>query len=289
MLAVAASKLAEAQMSSVPHSWRVVGALELAAVLAVTPGCGGSGGADAPPEIQPTATGPSILQGRQVADRAEALQIVERGIMAPLLVSEAARALLSCAFEHAMPDPTIGIDIEAADNPQGLLVRGEAGSVRAVLRFDGAALGVGAPVDGTITLDVSRPAAGTASVWHSRADTLSVSQRGRTLSWSYLYTEVEEGQGLKALNVVSDLPIDASQSVAIDVTLTASADGVGAQHYVAAGILSSLDADLALDVTADGRWTIGVDNARDGRIDFIAQAAAPQARDFSCTAVRATR
>ena len=248
-------------MRSLADAVRAVNMAGLATVLSIFTACGGSD-SDATP---PNAKAESTLQGQPVADRSTALQIVARGIIAPLDFSELAHAVLVRSLaQHESGDESVVIDTQVADNAAGTLLRGEAGRVRAVLHFDHFAIGTAAQVDGAITLDVSRANAGSDSIRTSQADALSFSDERGTLNWSYLYAEVD-AQGLKAFNVVSDVPIDGAGRVSIDTTLSSG-------RYAATGVLSSLNANVTLEVAADERWTIAVDNDKDGRVDFMVQA-----------------
>jgi hypothetical protein len=254
------------------------------------------------------------LEGKRVSSRDEALQIVARSVVAPLYFSELAHAVLARAFElranaHSASPPAspgdrwvpaldaqalgagvalegpVAIDIEAADHAEGLILRGEAGFVRAVLRFERVALGTAAHIDGAIVLEVSRTAAGAGSARRSQADVLSITEGSRTLHWSYLDIEVDAQQVVQTLNVVSDVPTDGLDRVWLDATssapdrLTAPADAnLSSRRYVATGVIGFLKARLTLQVAGDGGWTIEVDNDKDDRVDFVVQASAHEAR-----------
>ncbi len=278
-------------MRGLTNCRRVLNAVGFAAVLSVFPACGGGDENEPSAASQALARTESAFQGQPVLDRTEALQLVARGIIAPLNFSELAHVMLIRAFEqcaapgdHPVRDGPTAIDIQAADNAEGLLLRGEPGHVRALLRFDHAALGRAAHIDGAITLEVSRTAAGAASARRSQADALSVSDGSRTLSWSYLYVEIGAQQVLQALNVVSDVPIGGSGRVALDATLSAPAAAaspgamLSSGRYVATGVISSLNAGLTLQVAGDGAWAIDIDNGKDGRVDFAVQASAQETR-----------
>jgi len=282
--------------------YAVIAVASAAAVVGLFPACGGDDGTDAAPEMQsqPTAGAGLALEGKHVSGRDEALQIVARGVVAPLHFSELAHAVLARAFElrarahSALPPASSGdrwmlapdaqalgagavlegpvaIEIEAADNAEGLFQRGEAGFVRALMRFERVALGSGARIDGAVALEVSRTATGAGAVRRSQADVLSVTDGRRTLHWSYLAIEVDAQQRVQTLNVVSDVPIDGADRVWLDAT-------TGAQRYIATGVIGFLKARLTLQLAADGGWTIEVDNDKDDRVDFAVQASADEAR-----------
>jgi hypothetical protein len=216
-----------------------------------------------------------------VSSRDEALQIVARGVVAPLYFSELAHAALARAFESradaqalgagAVLEGPVAIEIEAADNAEGLMLRGEAGVVRAVLRFDGVALGARARIDGAIVLEVSRTAAGAGAARRAQADALSITDGTETLHWSYLDVKVDAQQAVQSMNVVSDVPIDGLGRVWLDAT---SSSG----RTIATGVIGFLKARLTLQVAADGGWTIEVDNDKDDSVDFVVQASADEAR-----------
>jgi hypothetical protein len=166
------------------------------------------------------------------------------------------------------------------------MLRGEAGFVRAVLRFERVALGTAAHIDGAIVLEVSRTVAVAGSARRSQSDVLTIADGSRTLHWSYLDIKVDMQQVVQTLNVVSDVPIDGLDRVWLDATASApdrlSAVLPGAnlapRRYIATGIIGFLKARLTLQVAADGGWTIDVDNDKDDRVDFVAQASADKAR-----------
>ena len=290
-------------------------AIALAAAVAVLPACGGDDGTSPAAEAQPLAGEGLALEGARVSGRDDALRIVARGVVAPLYTSELAHAVLARAFElrsvaHGAGPPAspgdrwvlalgaqplgagaavvgpFAIDIEAADHAEGLLLRGEAGFVRAVLRFESVALGATAQVDGAIVLEVSRAAAGAGSARRSQADTLSITDAHGTLRWSYLDVSVDALQVVQRLTVVSDVPVSGDGPVWVDATSSApgqlAAASAGAAlssgRYVATGVIGFLQARLTLQVAADGGWTIDVDNDKDDRIDFVVQASAHEAR-----------
>jgi hypothetical protein len=275
------------------------------AAVGMLPACGGDDGTDAAPELQaqPAANARLALEGQRVSGRDEALQIVARGVVAPLVGSELAHAVLARAFERRANAPSasppasggdrwvlaldaqvldagavlagpVAIEIEVADNAEGLILRGEAGFVRALLRFEQVALGAAGHIDGVIVLEVSRTAAGAGAARRSQADALSISDGNRTLHWSYLNIEVDAQQLVQMLNVVSDLPLDGSDRVWLDVTTS----NATARRYIATGVVGFLKARLTLQMAADGGWTIDVDNDKDDRVDFVVQASAAEAR-----------
>ena len=61
--------------------------------------CGGSDGTATLPESQPLASARPALEGARVSGRDEALQIVARGVVAPLYYSELAHAVLVRVYE----------------------------------------------------------------------------------------------------------------------------------------------------------------------------------------------
>lgn len=276
-----------------------------AAVVGMLPACGGDDGTDAAPELQaqPAASAGLALEGQRVSGRDQALQIVARGVVAPLVGSELAHAVLARAFERRANAPSasppafagdrwvlaldaealgagtvldglIAIDIDAAGNAEGLILRGEAGFVRALLRFERIALHRTGQIDGAIVLEVSRTAAGAGAARRSQADALSISDGTQTLHWSYLNIEVDAQQLVQTLNVVSDLSIDGSDRVWLDVTTS----NASARRYIATGVVGFLKARLTLQMAADGGWMIDVDNDKDDRVDFVVQASAAEAR-----------
>lgn len=283
-------------------------AVAVAAAVALLPACGGDEGTG------PSADSPRLaagLEGARVSGRDEALRIVARGVVAPLYYSERAHAVLARAFElrstAAAPLASPGdrwllaldaqplgagaagpvtIDIEAADHAEGLMLRGEAGFVRALLRFEHVALGAATHIDGAIVLEVARTAAGAGSTRRSQADALSITDGQGTLHWSYLDVSVDTQQQVQRLSVVSDVPVGADGSVWLDATsrepaqlaAAPAAAGLSSGRFVAAGVIGFLKARLTLQVAADGGWTIDVDNDKDDRIDFVVQASAQEAR-----------
>ncbi len=281
-------------------------AVAVAAAVALLPACGGDEGTGPSADSPPLAAG---LEGARVSGRDEALRIVARGVVAPLYYSERAHAVLARAFELrsiaaaplALPGDRwrlaldaqplgagaagpVTIDIEAADHAEGLMLRGEAGFVRA--RFEYAALGAAAPIDGAIVLEVSRTTAGAGSTRRSQADALSITDGQATLHWSYLDVSVDTRQQVQRLSVVSDVPVGAGGSVWLDATSSEPAQlaaapaaaGLSSGRFVAAGVIGFLKARLTLQVVADGGWTIDVDNDKDDRIDFVVEASADEVR-----------
>ena len=281
-----------------------------AAAVGLLLACGGDDGIDLPAAAQAAPSPPAglALEGQRVTGRDAALQIVARGVVAPLHFSDLAHAVLVRTFEarartqgsvqpasHGdrwtlLPDGRalgsggaalegpVAIEIEAADHAEGLMLSSEPGSVRAHLRFEQVALGAGGRVDGEIVLEVSRTTAGAGLSRRSQADRLTVTDASRTLHWSYLAVEVDARQVLQALTVVADTPVDGSQARAwIDVT-TAEPVANSPQRYRASGVIGFLDAYLTSHLSADGSLTIDVDNGKDDRVDFVAQASAAEAR-----------
>ena len=279
------------------------------------PACGGDDGTGPAAESQPPAAAGLALEGARVAGRDEALQLVARGVVAPLYYSELAHAVLARVFElrsirlgagppasagdrwelalDAQPLGTgaalqgpVAIEIEAADHAEGLMLRGEAGFVRALLRFERVALGAAAQVDGRVVLEVSRTAAGAGAARRSQADALSITDAHGTLHWSYLDVAVDAQQVVQRLTVVSEVSVGGDGPVWLDVTSSApgqlAAASAGASlssgRYVAAGVIGFLQARLTLQVAADGGWTVDVDNDKDDRIDFVAQASVDEVR-----------
>lgn len=286
----------------------------VAAAIGILSACGGSDEAAAPPESRPLASPHSVLGGSQVSGSDEALRIVASGVVAPLYYCDLVHATLVRVFElrasaRGARSPAsagdawvevldarplgaelsvagrIGVVIEAADNAEGLLLRGEAGSVRAVLRLERLNLGA-AQVDGAVTLDVSRSATGEGQSRRSRAETLSLRDARGTRHWSYLDVDVDAQRLVQRLTVVSDVTVDAAAPVWIDATsstpgrLDAAAAGaaLSSGRYVATGVTGFLNARLTLLVAADGAWTIEVDNDKDDRTDFVAHASPAEAR-----------
>lgn len=245
-----------------------------AAALGLVLACGGGGEVDAPATQAELA-----LEGQRVAGRDAALQIVARGVVAPLHFSGLAHALLVRLFERRSLEGPIAIEIETDDHAEGLMLRGEAGFVRARLRFEQVALGTGGRVDGEIVLEVSRAAAGAGLTRRSQADRLSVSDGRRTLHWSYLAIEVDAQQVVQTLTVVADTPIDGSEERTwIDVTASAPVANAPSRRYMASGVIGFLDARLVVDLAADGSLRVDVDNGKNDQVDFVVQASAPEAR-----------
>jgi hypothetical protein len=291
-------------MGHLANLLRAATSLAFAAAAGALPACGGGDGTDAAVEAHAVSDVQAALQGVRVSAREQALQIAARAVVAPLRLSELAHAALVRAFElraithgaepaasagdgwmldlHAQPlgararlEGRVTIAIETTDHAEGLLLRGEAGFVRALLRFDHAALGVGAHIDGELVVEVSRTEESSDLRRRSQADALSVTDGSQTLRWSYLNVEADAAQMTPTLTVVSDVPLDGAANVWLDVTTRvpgrlAAAPG----RYVASGVIGFLRARLTLEPTADGGWTIGVDNDQDDRVDFIVQASA---------------
>ena len=297
-------------MSRIADFRHAATAVVVAAAVALLPACGSDEAADASAD-SPLPLAAAGLEGARVSGRDEALRIVARGVVAPLYYSERAHAVLARAFElrsiAAAPLASPGdrwllaldaqplgagavgpvtIDIEAADHAEGLMLRGDAGFVRALLRFEHVALGAAAHMDGAIVLEVSRTAAGAGSTRRSQADALSLADAHTTLHWSYLDVSVDAQQRVQRLTVVSDVPVGADASVWLDATTSEPAQlaaapaaaGLSSGRFVAAGVIGFLKARLTLQVADDGGWTIEVDNDKDDRIDFVVQASAQEAR-----------
>jgi hypothetical protein len=265
----------------------------LAACLAAA--CAG-GDASAPmPESRSAAETPAALQGTRVSGRDEALRFVDRGLVAPIQFSELAHETLLRWFEWrsiaGSTDPLAAVeglaevDIVAADNAEGLLLRGEAGFVRAVLRFEHAAFGA-ARVDGEVTLESSRSTNGAGAAHRCQADSLAVTDRSGTRHWSYLDIAVDSQHRVQRLSVVSDLTEDAARPVWIDVVSNTpgrldaalASQGPASGRFVATGVAGFLNSRLVLQVGADRSWTIEVDNDKDDEVDFAVHASADEVR-----------
>lgn len=261
-------------MGSIGQRRHGVIAVACAAVVGAFAACGGNDEKESASEPGRSLAS-RALQGRRVSDRDQALQLIARGVVAPLHFSDRAHVLLAGAFESsaAVDGATVSIVVEAADNAQGLLLRGETGFVRAVVRFEDAALSAATRVDGVVVLEVSRAFAGAAMARRTRADALTVSDGSRTLNWSYLDIEADTQQTVQTvhrLNVVSDVPLDGLDRVWLDATSNA-------QRYTANGVIGFLNARLTLALASDGGWRIEVDNDRDDRVDFEVQISADEA------------
>lgn len=258
----------------------------IAATALLLAACSGGDGGDSATAASPMAA--LALEGRHLGGRDETLQVVAGAVAAPLACSELAHAMLANAFEqraHERQAPAsagdrwvaviaagpVAVEIESADHAEGLMLRGEAGQLRALLRLDRLALGASARIDGTVLLDVERGAAGAGAARRTRSDVLAVSAAERSLRWSYLDLQVGADQALRSLDVVSAVPL-AGGEVWLDVTSRAPG------HYSATGVTGFLKPRLALEVGADGGWTIGVDDDRDGSVDFVVQASPDEAR-----------
>ena len=305
----------EEPMTSIADFQHAAVAFAFAVALALLPACGGADGAGPAAESLPLEGAGLALEGARVSGRDEALRIVARGVVAPLYASERAHAVLARVFElrsiaqgagsaaspgdrwvlalgtqplgaGAAVEGPVAIDIEAADNAEGLMLRGEAGFVRALLRFERVALGAAAQVDGAIVLEVSRTAAGAGAARRSQADALSLTDGHGTLHWSYLDVSIDTQQVVQRLSVVSEVPVGGDGPVWLDATSSApgqlaaasAAASLSSGRYVAAGVIGFLQARLTLQVAADGGWTIDVDNNKDDRIDFVVHASADEAR-----------
>jgi hypothetical protein len=303
----------EWQLDSTANFRTAAAAAAFSVVVGLFPACGGSDGAGPSPGPQAGADQP--LEGTRVAGRDEALRIVARGVVAPLYFSELAHAVLAHAVASrasvhgdALPlssgerwlltldaqplgagatlDGPVAIDIEAADNVEGLMLRGEPGFVRAVLRFERVALGAAAHVDGAMVLEVSRTSAAAGAARRSQADVLSIADASRTLRWSYLDVAVDAHALVQRLTVVSDVPVNEAGPVWLDATSSApgrlgpmpAGTALFSGRYVASGVIGFLKARLTLHVGADGGWTIDVDNDKDDRVDFVVHASAHEVR-----------
>ena len=302
-------------MSRIADFRHAATAIAVAAAAALLPACGGGDGTGPAADSRPLEGAGLALEGARVSGRDEALRIVARGVVAPLYYSELAHAVLARMFElrsiapgagppassgdrwvlalDAQPlgagaavEGPVAIEIEVADQAEGLILRGEAGFVRAVLRFERVGLGAAAQVDGAIVLEVSRTAAGEGSARRSQADALSVTDAHGTLNWSYLDVSVDKQQVVQRLTVVSAVPVGRDGAVWLDAMSSAPgqlvATSAGASllsgSYVAAGVIGFLKARLTLQVAADGGWTIEVDNDKNNHIDFVVHASAHEAR-----------
>jgi len=264
-------------LSVVPHAATAV----LAAAMGILAACGGRDDA-ASAEASPLAESQSAMEGAHVSGRDEALLLMARGAVAPIHTSELAHAALVRLFE-SRSDGAIDVEIEAADNAESLLLRGEAGFVRAVLRFNGAVIG-GATLDGIVTLEASRALAGAGLARRCQADALSITDRLGTRRWSYLDVAVDAEQRVQRLSLVSDVTVDAASPVWMDVTsstpgqldTTRSGTTLISGRYVATGVIGFLKARLTLQVGADQGWTIEVDNDKDDQVDFVVRASADE-------------
>jgi hypothetical protein len=260
-------------------------AVAFATVLGLCSACGGgdeTGAAEAP---QHAAAIAPTLNGARVSNAEQAQQIVARGIAAPLQASAEAHAALVRAFEWrasalqsrepvaagdrwAMPTQAahqgpVRVEIEHAHNAEGLLLRGEPGRVRALLRFEPSAPSVAeAHLEGAITLEVARTAGGAGPVRRSQADALSLTDAGTALRWSYLSVEVDGHDKVRRFGVVSDVPVDRIGRVWVDVTLAGD-------RYVAAGVLAFLQSRLSVRLDDANGCSVEVDNDRDGRADLV--------------------
>jgi hypothetical protein len=258
-------------------------AATFAAVLGLCSACGGGGDAEVAEAPQHASTASPTLNGARVSNAEQAQQIVARGIAAPLQASAQAHAELVRALEwrvsalrsaapvaagdrwvmtHVAHQGPVRVEIEHARNAEGLLLRGEPGHVRALLRFEPSASSVGqAHVEGAITVEAVRTAGAAGPVRRSQADALSFIDGGTALRWSYLSVELD-GQGkVRRFGVVSDVPVDHIGRVWVDVTLAGD-------RYVAAGVLAFLQARLSVRVGGANGCSIEVDNDRDGLADL---------------------
>lgn len=268
--------------------------------------CGG--GADAAPDSRSSAQASAsasvqpapALAGPRVQHRDQALQIVVDALATPLRCSELAHAVLARAFESRPPaaerwqvelNPEsqgagrVTVELQAADNADGLLRRGEPGAVHASLRFDGAAVGPGLQFDGTLVLDVARRTPTQATARRTRADMLEAHDGRRTLRWSYLDIEIDAQQVLRRLSAVADVPVQGLGRVWLDTTAAAGGRlahaGLPAGSYRAAGVIGFLQARLVLQVASDGGWTVAVDNHKNDHADFVVRAAVHEVRTLT--------
>jgi hypothetical protein len=279
--------------------------------------CGGSSEAVSPDESPALADAPSTLEGAGVSGRDEALRIVARGVVAPMYYCGLAQDALVRVFElrsmasgagpaasagdtwvsalHVEPvgsgvvvEGQAGVAIEAADHAEELMLRGEAGLVRAVVRLDHVAFGA-AQIDGTLTLEVSR--AGVAAGWARRcqAESLSIADGLGTRHWSYLDVAIDAQQLVQRLTVVSDLTVDEAAPLWIDVVSSSlgrldvaqASAPLSSGRYVATGVTGFLKARLTLQVGTDGGWTVEVDNDKDDQIDFVVHASSDEVRELA--------
>jgi hypothetical protein len=310
-------------MSGLTYFGRVLSVAALAVAMGAFSACGGSGenitAVDATQAL--TNSGPT-MQGRRVSGRTEALQIVARGVIAPLVFSEQAHATLTSSFKsrasgsgvalatsagdtwvvdaggqaagsHPGLHGPILVRVDAANNAEGLLLRDEVGSLRATLSFAHSPDDTSSGTAGSITLEVSRSVAGAGMLRRSQADSVSTSDGSQKLNWSYLLVEVGALQQLRKLNVVSDVPLGASERVSMDTTFSTPAElapvPTGATRYsgqyVATGVISSLNAGLTLQIADDGAWAIEIDNDKGGHVDFAVKATTLEAQAVTAESI----
>jgi hypothetical protein len=260
-------------MNTFPDVPRAAAMVALAFALGLVPACGGDDG-DASP-----------LEGARVWTRDEALRLLARGAVAPIQSCELAHAALVRQVGSRPIEGVIAVGIEAADPAEALLLGNGAGSLRAVLRFEGAVVGV-ATLDGTVALEVSRDVAGAGSAHRCQADSLSLRDSRGTAHWSHLDVAVDAGQLVQRMSVVSDLTEDPAAPLWMDVVASAPARldpapagaTLSSGRYVATGIIGFVNARLMLQVDKDGAWTIAVDNDKDDQVDFVVHANADEVR-----------
>jgi len=299
--------------------------------LSLLTACGGD------VETGPTQAPP--LDGQRVVGEAQALEIVARGVVAPIHYSELAHAVLARAvalvaqrgqdvadgvgacdeaagwghvtfLDHdgdhkvsagdridlragqckvgarAELSGGIGLDIEAADNAEGLMLRSESGSLRVRLSFDNVALDASsARIDGALVLEVGRTPMASSAAHGSQAAALAVTAGGETMRWSHLNVQVDAQGRIQTLVVGSDVPgpaaplwLDVTSSAPGQITASAAGPRLAGGSFVAAGVIGFLKARVTLQVGADGRWTIEVDNDKDDSVDFVVRAEPEQIR-----------
>jgi hypothetical protein len=265
------------------------------------------------------------LEGQRVTGEEQALEIVARGVVAPIRYSELAHAVLARAFALLAQRPqdaadavgacdtatgwgqvtlldrdgnhkvsgadritltagqcqvgtraqlsgAIGIDIEAADNAEGLMLRAESGSLRVHLNFDDVVLDASsARIDGALVLQVWRTPMASSVAHASHASALAVTTGGQSMRWSHLNVQVDAQGSVQTLVVASDVP---GPGGPLWLDATSSAPG----RFVVAGVIGFLKARMTLQVAADGAWAIEVDNDKDDAIDFVVRAQPAQTR-----------
>jgi hypothetical protein len=278
-------------MSTFPDLARAAVLAACAAAIGLLPACGGHD------DAVPVAGTSPASQDLRVEGRDAALRLLARGALAPIHYSELAHAVLARAFESRSVaggfDPvegTVDVDIQASDNAEALMLRGAAGFVRAVVRFEGVVF-AGATIDGTVTLDVSRAAAGAGSQRRCQADSLSVADGRGVRHWSHLDIAVDAEQVVQRMSVVSDVTVDPEAPLWFDVVsstpgrLDATPAGatLSSGRLVATGIIGFVNARLTLQVGADRGWTIEVDNDKDEQVDFVVRASAAEVRALTAS------